>query len=108
MLIGAYRDNEVNAAHPLMRKLEAISDCRRTREGDHACAARPEHLRAVACGRASLRAGAQPRRWRNWCREDGRQSVSSPFSSFLRSPKKECSPSIMMLRAGPGIWTHSR
>jgi len=24
MLIGAYRDNEVNAAHPLMRKLEAI------------------------------------------------------------------------------------
>jgi predicted ATPase len=24
MLIGAYRDNEVNSAHPLMRKLEAI------------------------------------------------------------------------------------
>src|ERR1700756_3477185 len=24
MLIGAYRDNEVNAAHPLLRKLEAI------------------------------------------------------------------------------------
>ena len=24
MLIGAYRDNEVNPAHPLMRKLEAI------------------------------------------------------------------------------------
>jgi PAS domain S-box-containing protein len=24
MLIGAYRDNEVNAAHPLMRKIEAI------------------------------------------------------------------------------------
>ena len=24
MLIGAYRDNEVTAAHPLMRKLEAI------------------------------------------------------------------------------------
>jgi len=24
MLIGAYRDNEVDAAHPLMRKLEAI------------------------------------------------------------------------------------
>src|SRR5262249_51404369 len=24
LLIGAYRDNEVNAAHPLMRKLEAI------------------------------------------------------------------------------------
>jgi predicted ATPase len=24
MLIGAYRDNEVSSAHPLMRKLEAI------------------------------------------------------------------------------------
>jgi predicted ATPase len=24
MLIGAYRDNEVNASHPLMRKLDAI------------------------------------------------------------------------------------
>src|SRR4029450_6945594 len=24
MLIGAYRDNEVNAAHPLLRKLDAI------------------------------------------------------------------------------------
>jgi len=24
MLIGAYRDNEVDAAHPLMRKLDAI------------------------------------------------------------------------------------
>ena len=24
MLIGAYRDNEVNSAHPLIRKLEAI------------------------------------------------------------------------------------
>src|SRR5262249_18202699 len=26
MLIGAYRDNEVDAAHPLMRKLEAIKN----------------------------------------------------------------------------------
>src|SRR5207302_4042928 len=26
MLIGAYRDNEVDAAHPLMRKLEAVKN----------------------------------------------------------------------------------
>ena len=26
MLIGAYRDNEVNSSHPLMRKLEAIRE----------------------------------------------------------------------------------
>ena len=35
MLIGAYRDNEVDAAHPLMRKLEAIKTaggkCRKSR-----------------------------------------------------------------------------
>ena len=36
LLIGAYRDNEVDAAHPLMRKLEAIrkaggARCRRSR-----------------------------------------------------------------------------
>jgi len=30
MLIGAYRDNEVNSAHPLMRKLEAIRQARAT------------------------------------------------------------------------------
>src|SRR5262249_6697382 len=28
MLIGAYRDNEVNATHPLMRKLDAIKSAR--------------------------------------------------------------------------------
>ena len=35
MLIGAYRDNEVDATHPMMRKLDAISQagarCRRSR-----------------------------------------------------------------------------
>ena len=41
MLIGAYRDNEVDAAHPLMRKLEAIRSAGAKVDGDHACAARP-------------------------------------------------------------------
>ena len=35
MLIGAYRDNEVDATHPLMRKLEAIRSAAAGR-GDHA------------------------------------------------------------------------
>ena len=38
MLIGAYRDNEVTASHPLMRKLEAIRKRGSERAGDHACA----------------------------------------------------------------------
>ena len=41
LLIGAYRDNEVDAAHPLMRKLDAIKSAGGKVAGDHACAARP-------------------------------------------------------------------
>ena len=44
LLIGAYRDNEVDAAHPLMRTLEAIRNARRTGAGDHARAARPRAM----------------------------------------------------------------
>ena len=39
LLIGAYRDNEVDAAHPLMRKLEAIRSAGAKRERDQAGAA---------------------------------------------------------------------
>ena len=41
MLIGAYRDNEVNSAHPLMRKLEAIRQAGAIRAGDRPCAPGP-------------------------------------------------------------------
>ena len=41
MLIGAYRDNEVDAAHPLRQQLEAIEERRRKGGGDHADAALP-------------------------------------------------------------------
>ena len=39
LLIGAYRDNEVDAAHPLTRKLEAIKNDGGKVAGDHARAA---------------------------------------------------------------------
>ena len=38
MLIGAYRDNEVNPTHPLMRKLEAIRQRWRDSAGNRTCA----------------------------------------------------------------------
>ena len=41
MLIGAYRDNEVDAAHPLRRKLEAIRQAGALGAGDPLGAARP-------------------------------------------------------------------
>ena len=41
MLIGAYRDNEVNSSHPLMRKLDAIRKAGAPRGRDHSCAPDP-------------------------------------------------------------------
>ena len=41
MLIGAYRDNEVDAAHPLTRKLDAIRRAGAQVAGDSPGAARP-------------------------------------------------------------------
>ena len=41
LLIGAYRDNEVDAAHPLMRKLEAIRKAGATVQEITLGAARP-------------------------------------------------------------------
>ena len=41
LLIGAYRDNEVDAAHPLMHRLEAIRNEGGKIAGDHARAVRP-------------------------------------------------------------------
>ena len=41
MLIGAYRDNEVNPTHPLMRKLEAIRQAGAIRAGHRTCAPSP-------------------------------------------------------------------
>ena len=103
LLIGAYRDNEVTATHPLMRKLDAIKTAGGKVEEITLGPLGREHLAqliadAFRCGCGTQRA-ARPT---GACR---RQAAirSSPFSSFLRSPMKECSPLIMMLRAGPGI-----
>ena len=105
LLIGAYRDNEVAAAHPLMRTLEAIKDRRRKGRGDHAGAARPRAPRTVDRGRSSLRAGARHAACAAGAREDRRQSVLRHSVPVRRSPKKDYSPSIMTARAGPGIST---
>ena len=75
MLIGAYRDNEVDAAHPLLRKLEAIrqadarvheivldaSGARRFRQSHRRCSA--------------LRAGTRTALGATGAGEDRRQSV---------------------------------
>ncbi len=95
LLIGAYRDNEVNATHPLMRKLDAIRQAGASSAGDRPCAARPSTIWA-SCWRIPFTANrSAPPRWRNWCTRRRRAIRFSPFSSFLRWPKRGYSPSIM-------------
>ena len=102
MLIGAYRDNEVTAAHPLTRKLEAIRNAGAT---VHEIALAPlacEHVRqlvadALRCDLARATPLAQLVHGK---------TAGNPF--FLvqfcrRSPRKDGSCSIMSTRNGPGI-----
>ena len=65
MLIGAYRDNEVNPTHPLMRKLEAMRQAGAIVQDIVLAPLTREDLAAVDCGFSSLRTGATPCRWRN-------------------------------------------
>jgi serine/threonine protein kinase len=106
LLIGAYRDNEVDAAHPLMRILDAIrrsgarvQEIRLTPLApDHvgelvADALRCEHARAV--GLTALvheKTGGNP-------------FFLSSFSTLCL--KKDCSGSSMARRAGAGMWSAS-
>ena len=84
MLIGAYRDNEVNSAHPLMRKLEAIRQAgARVQEIVLAPLAREDLGRLIADSlhcepeRVTATGATGPR-------EDWLAIHFSPFSLFLR------------------------
>ena len=75
MLIGAYRDNEVDATHPLMRKLDAIRTAGGKVQEITLAPLDPRASRAVDRGRSSLRAGARRAAGATGAREDRRQSV---------------------------------
>ena len=102
LLVGAYRDNEVGPAHPLLRTLEAIRDA-------------GAQGRRRSCWRLSgstMSAGSSPMpciasrsargRWRNWCRRRPAAIRSSPSSSSPRWPKRGCSRSTRSRRPGNG------
>jgi predicted ATPase len=75
LLIGAYRDNEVNANHPLMRKLEAVRRAgARVQEITLAPLAH-EDLKGLHRGFAPLRTGTRGAAGAPGAREDGRQPV---------------------------------
>ena len=71
MLIGAYRDNEVDSAHPLMRKLEAIRKAGATVQEIVLAPLARERSGTVDCGCSSLRAGARRSAGATGAREDG-------------------------------------
>src|SRR5208282_5568364 len=75
MLIGAYRDNEVDAAHPLARKARGDQERRREDRGDHACAAHSWTPWGIDCGCASLPVGTRRAAGAARARKNRRQSV---------------------------------
>ena len=102
LLIGAYRDNEVDAAHPLMRKLDAIKN-----EGGKVAEITLAPLAHEHVGQLiadALRCDAAARRAADatGAREDGRQSVLRHSVSLRARRGAACSHSIMAPRAGRG------
>ena len=85
MLIGAYRDNEVDDAHPLMRKLAGGPPSRSAGAGDPPGAARPCRPGTDDRGCTSLRVGGRRAPRAVGAREDGRQSVFHPSVHFRAS-----------------------
>ena len=101
MLIGAYRDNEVDSAHPLMRRLEAIRQAgAAVQEIVLAPLAREDLGQLIADSLHCEPERAAP--LAQLVHEKTAAIHSSPFSSSPRWPRKGCSPSIMARRDGPG------
>ena len=102
MLIGAYRDNEVTATHPLTRTLEAIRNAGANVQ-EIALAPLACERRASSSSRMRFTASRRaPPRSRSWCTRR-RPAIRSSSSSSLQTLADEgCSRSIMSTRAGPG------
>ena len=99
MLIGAYRDNEVDSAHPLSAGWTRSAKRGGVRAGDQLAPLAPEDLKQLIAD--ALRCTPDvPRRWRNWWTRRRVAIRFSPFSSFPRSPKRNCSASMATRRAG--------
>ena len=76
LVIGAYRDNEVDSAHPLMRRLDSHPQGGSVRAGDQSCAARPRRPGAAHCRYA---AAAQPGRAAPLARLVHEKTGGNPF-----------------------------
>ena len=102
MLIGAYRDNEVNSAHPLMPQARSDPPSRGDRARDRPCAASLRRFGTVNWRILFTANRSGSPRWRNWFTKRLLAIHFSLFSLFLRWPKRRYSPSIMAAGDGPG------
>ena len=84
LLVGAYRDNEVGPAHPLMPNVRGDPRRRRKGRGDRADPSRARRYWPARHRRPALRAGARCGRWRNWCTRRPAAIRSSRSSSSRR------------------------
>jgi predicted ATPase len=101
LLIGAYRDNEVNPAHPLMRKLEATRKAGAILQDVVLAPLTREDLGQLIAD--SVRCDperAAPLAQLIHDKTGGNPFL--PFSLFRRLQRKVCSSSIMAHDNGPG------
>jgi len=101
MLIGAYRNNEVNSAHALMRKLAAIRHAGGAVQEIVLAPLAFEDLRQLIAD--SLHGETSTARLRAWSTRRLVATHFSPINLLLPLPKKAYSASIIALRAGLGI-----
>ena len=104
LLIGAYRDNEVHPAHPLIRKLEAIRQAAASVHQISLSPLAPQDLvelvaEALHCGLKD----ADP--WRNWSTRRPPAIHSLQSNLFLRWWTRGWSRSITTNDSGLGTWT---
>ena len=76
LLVGAYRDNEVGPAHPLMRTLEAIRNAGARVEEIVLTPSRARRYWPARHRRPALRSRSARGLWRNWCT---RRPSGNPF-----------------------------
>ena len=104
LLVGAYRDNEVDAHHPLARKLSALrAGGAKLREIALGPLERDHIERLIADGLGCDAARVAP-----LAQLIHAKTAGNPFfgcSSSLRSPTKGCWLTTTRRSAGPGIWT---
>ena len=102
VLIGAYRDNEVAAAHPLMRKLDAMHQAGATLQNIVLAPLTRYDLEQLIAEFPFAVNRDMRAHWRDWSRKRPPAIRFLPFNSYLTCSKRDCSASITSRDSGIG------